>query len=94
MSKNVSPISEFLTLPHATPKRSKNGKKPGPARVLTSQQSLEMLVEKEKKKKEEEEAKERKRMEREEKRKLKEQENKRKAEEKEKKIERRKGAGV
>ena len=56
--KVLSSPTEFLTFPSTTPKRSKQGKKtPGPARVLTSQQALETLLEKEKKKKEEEEAK-------------------------------------
>ena len=87
--KIVSPISEFLSLPKITPKRSKGGSKPGPARVLTSEQSLQLLMEKEKKKKEEE-TKERRKREREEKRKLREEENKKKAEEKQKKIEERK----
>ena len=88
--KIVSPLSEFLSLPKITPNRSKRGSKPGPARVLTSEQSLQLLMEKEKKKKEEEEAKERRKWEREEKRKLREEENKKKAEEKQKKIEERK----
>ena len=88
--KIVSPLSEFLSLPKITPKRSKGGSKPGPARVLTNEQSLQLLMEKEKKKKEEEEAKERRKREREEKRKLREEENKKKAEEKQKKIEERK----
>ena len=87
--KIVSLISEFLSLPKITPKRSKGGSKPGPAQVLTSEQSLQLLMEKEKKKKEEEEAKEGRKREREEKRKLRE-ENKKKAEEKQKKIEERK----
>ena len=64
--KSSSPISEFLELP-LTPRCSKKGKMPGPARVLTSQQSLEMLVEKGRKKQEEEAEKERKKREREEK---------------------------
>ena len=51
--KSSSPTSEYLELP-LTPRCSKKGKKPGPARVLTSQQSLEMLVEKGRKKQEEE----------------------------------------
>ena len=87
--KKTSPITEFLKFPQATPRRSK-GKKPGPARVLTSQESLEMFAEKERKKKEEEEAKERKKREREEKRILKEEEKKKKAAEKEKREEERK----
>ncbi len=54
-------LTEFLTFASTTPKSSKQGKKtPGPARVLTSKQSLETLLEKEKKKKEEEEVKEKK----------------------------------
>ena len=83
----MSPTSELLSLPKITPKRSKGGSKHGPARVLTSEQSLQLLMEKEKK---EEEAKERRKREREEKRKLREEENKKKAEEKQKKIEERK----
>ena len=69
---------------------SKKGKKPGPARVLTSQQSLEMLVEKGRKKQEEEAEKERKKREREEKRKLRVEMNMRKAEERKVRIEERK----
>ena len=69
----------------------KKGKKPGPARVLTSQQSLEMLVEKGRKKQEEEAEKERKKREREEKRKLRVEMNMRKAEERKVRIEERKG---
>ena len=68
----------------------KKGKKPGPARVLTSQQSLEMLVEKGRKKQEEEAEKERKKREREEKRKLRVEMNMRKAEERKVRIEERK----
>ena len=75
MRRKMSPITEFLTFPSTTPKRLK--KKPGPARVLTSEESLKMLREKEKKKKEEEDAKERKKIEREEKRWLKEEEKRR-----------------
>ena len=69
---------------------SKKGKKPGPARVLTSQQSLEMLVEKGRKKQDEEAEKERKKREREEKRKLRVEMNMRKAEERKVRTEERK----
>ncbi|ORU94636.1 MAG: hypothetical protein A6F71_09415 [Cycloclasticus sp. symbiont of Poecilosclerida sp. M] len=89
--KVLSTLSEFLTFPSSTPKSSKKGKKPGPARVLTSQQSLELLIEKEKKKKEEEETKEKRKKEREEKRIQREEEKERKAKERElKQVERRK----
>ena len=87
--KSSSPISEYLELP-LTHRCSKKGKKPGPARVLTSQQSLEMLVEKGRKKQEEEAEKERKKREREEKRKLRAEMNMRKAEERKVRIEERK----
>ena len=89
--KVLSSLTEFLTFP-STPKRSKQGKKnPGPARVLTSQQSLETLLEKERKKKEEEEAKEQRAKEREEKRLQREVEKERKARERElKQLERQK----
>ena len=69
---------------------SKKEKKPGPARVLTIQQSLGMLVEKGRKKQEEEAEKERKKREREEKRKLRVELNMRKAEERKFRIEERK----
>ena len=87
--KSSSPISEFLELP-LPPRCSKKGKKPDPARVLTSQQSLEMLMEKGRKKKEEEAEKERKKREREEKRKLRVEMNMRKAEKRKVRIEERK----
>ena len=50
-----SAVTEFLTLPPAYTKKGK--KPPGPARVLTSEGSLAMVLEKEKKKQKEEEAK-------------------------------------
>ena len=62
----LSAVSEFLTLHPMASKNSKKGKKqPGGARVLTSEQSLAFLVEKERKKREEEEAKEQRKRERE-----------------------------
>ena len=74
----MDPFYTALLLRYLTiPKNTKKGKKPpGAARVLTSQQSLEMMMEKEKKKKEEEEAKERRKRERE-KKKLRERERRR-----------------
>ena len=88
----LSSLTEFLTFPSTTPKRSKPGKKtPGPARVLTSEQSLEALLEKERKKKEEEEAKEQRAREREQKRIQREAEKERKVREREvKQLERQK----
>ena len=50
----LSSVAEFLTLPTPTSTKSKP---PGSARVLTSAESLAMIIEKEQKKKEEEEAK-------------------------------------
>jgi len=45
--KVLSSLTEFLTFPSSTPERSKKGKKPpGPARVLTSLESLEMMMKK------------------------------------------------
>ncbi len=85
----TSPITEFLKFPD-TPKSSKGKKKPGPARVLTSEDALAMLAEKERKKREEEEAKERRKREREEKRILREEEKEKKAAEREKREEERK----
>lgn len=76
-----SPLSELLVLPACTtPKRKKDP--PKSARVLTSAQSLEILVQKEQKKKEEQEEKERKKLEREQKRQQKEREKAQKQQEK------------
>lgn len=88
----LSPVSEFLVLP--TPSTSaKKGKSPGSARVLTSEESLAMIIEKEQKKKEEEEAKEKRKQERAEKKLQREADKKKKAEERElKAIERKKKA--
>ena len=48
-------MTEFLTFPGAAPKPSNSNKKnPGGARVLTSEESLALMKEKEMKKKEEE----------------------------------------
>ena len=60
----LSSVAEFFTLPTPTSTKSKP---PGSARVLTSAESLTMIIEKEQKKKEEEEAKEARKREREEK---------------------------
>ena len=73
----LSAVSAFLTLLSIT---SKKGKKPPcGARVLTSEQPLALLVDKEKKKREEEEAKEQRKREREEKKQQREEEKKRKS---------------
>ena len=80
----LSELSEFLNHPKE-PVKAK-GKKSA-ARVLTSAESLSLLIEKEKKKREEEEAKEKRKEERERKRKEKEAEKQRKAEMKKKKDE-------
>ena len=77
----LSNVTEFLTLPSST--SVKTGKPPGRARVLTSEESLAMMLEKEQKKKEEEEAKERRKLERVEKKLQRETEMKKKAEERE-----------
>lgn len=76
-------------LPNCTPKRRKEDQVPKSARILTSIESMELLVLKEKKKQEEQEEKERKKSERERKRLEREQEKARKQEEREaKKAER------
>ena len=92
--ETFSAITEFLTFPAVTSKKSKGkGKSPGGARVLTSDESLSLLLEKEKKKREEEEAKQQRKLEREEKRAAKEAEKNKKAEERERKpLERKKKA--
>lgn len=89
--KVYSAINSFLTFPKAssTTSKGKAKKPPGRARVLTSEESLKMLEEKEAKKKEEEEAKVKRKEEREEKQKRNEAEKKRKAEERERKVEER-----
>ena len=80
-----SAITSFLALPvNAQPLQK--SKPLGPARVLTSEESLILMKQKEKKKKEEEEKKEQKKKEREEKRQEREAEKKRKAEERERKA--------
>ena len=62
LRRKMSSISEFLTFPSTCTTPNCLKKKPGPARVLTSEESLKILREKEKKKQEEEDAKERKRL--------------------------------
>ena len=79
----LSDITGFLTLPTNT---SQSKKPPGPARVLTSEESLLMLREKEEKKIQEEEEKQKRKQEREKKRQEKEAEKKKKAEERERKA--------
>ena len=81
--KVLSDITGFLTLPTNT---SQSKKPPGPARVLTSEESLLMLREKEEKKIQEEEEKQKRKQEREKKRQEKEAEKKKKAEERERKA--------
>ena len=73
----ISELSEFLNQPKTSVKAKGKTTK---ARVLTSAESLSLLIEKEKKKKEEEEAKAKRKEERERKRKEKEAEKQRKAE--------------
>ncbi len=75
----TSPLSSFLTLP--TSSGSSKLKKTGKARVLTSDECLKTLKEKERKKQEEAENKEKRRLENLEKKRLKEVEKKRKSEE-------------
>ena len=83
----LTPITSFLNKPPTFTKTNTKGKtKPGAARVLTSDQSLALLEEKERKKHEEEEAKERRKVEREKKRIAREAENKRKSEERQRKA--------
>ena len=85
--KALSDITEFLTIPAVASKKSKGkSKNPAGARVLTSEDSLTLLPEKEKKKREEEEAKQQRKLEREEKRMAREAEKKKKEEEKEQKL--------
>ena len=81
--KVLSDITGFLTLPTNT---SQSKKPPGPERVLTSEESLLMLREKEEKKIQEEEEKQKRKQEREKKRQEKEAEKKKKAEERERKA--------
>ena len=51
--KTFSAITEFLTIPTVASKKSKGkGKSPGGARVLTSEDSLTLMLDKEKKRKE------------------------------------------
>ena len=91
LRQRSSAITEFLTPPFVTSKKAKGkGKAPGGGRVLTSDDSLALLQEKEKKTKDEEEAKLKRKLEREEKRAAKEVENKRKKEERERKLTERK----
>ena len=82
--KVISTVTSFLTLP-TQPTKAKATKPPGKARVLTSEEALTMMQEKEQRKKEEK-AKEARKKERETKRVLREEEKKRKAEEREKKT--------
>ena len=79
--KVLSDMSEFLTFP-PNARSSKKQKQPGAARVLTSEESLAMLLEKEKKR-EEEEAKVKRKQDREEKRLKREKEKEMKAKERE-----------
>ena len=88
----LSDVSEFLVLP-STSINAKKSKTPRNARVLTSEQSLAIMKEKEQKKKEEEEAKQKRKQEREEKKVQREADKKKKAEERElKAIERKRKA--
>ena len=92
--ETFSAVSRFLTIPSSAIKSSGGkgkgkGKAGSGARVLTSEESLAIMEEKEHLKKEEEDAKERRKLEREEKRQAKEVEKKLKAEEREKKAEER-----
>lgn len=84
--KVFTAITSLLTVPAVPPEKLQSKKPPGPSRVLTSEESLAQLQEKEKKKKEEEEAKEMRKKERERKRLEREAEKKRKAEEREQKA--------
>ena len=79
--KVLSDVSEFLIYPSASCK--KKSKPPGSARVLTSEQSLAILKEKEQKKRDEEAAKEQRKIDREVKRVQRETEQKKKAEQRE-----------
>ena len=85
--KLLSCLSEFLHHPESNSNACKKKGTTSTARVLTSEDSLSMLMMKEKQKRELEEAKEKRKKEREEKKKAKEEENKRKAEEKVRKAE-------
>ena len=80
--KKYSAITSFLTLPSKLQEKNGKTKSPGLARVLTSEESLAMLKEKERKKKEEEEEKQKRKKESEKKRLEREALMKRKAEEK------------
>ena len=64
-SKSRSPLSELLVVPNVTPKRKK-ANIPKSARVLTSTESFNLLLQKEQKKKKEQDDKERRKREREE----------------------------
>ena len=81
-----SPVTKYLNLPVPTKSKSSDSGSHPKARLLTSEESLKILVEKENNKREEIEMKERRNKEREEKKKLMEAEAKRKAEERAKKL--------
>ena len=85
--KALTPITSFLNMPPM--RKNARGDKFSAARVLTSEQCLAMIEEKERKKREEEEAKERRKAEREEKRRVREAEKLRKIEERQRKTQER-----